>query len=137
MVSSTATAALCPSSTCTGNSAGGSNVEISLMLDVTGSMCSPCTKIQAVQSAAKDLIDIVVWSDQSQYYSRVALAPFAEAVNVGTLLAPLVRGIPTVNTSSTPQTFTTTSDAERHDEAADQAVDQVFRRQAAAARTPG
>ena len=109
MVSSTATAALCPSSTCTGNSAGGSNVEISLMLDVTGSMCSPCTKIQAVQSAAKDLIDIVVWSDQSQYYSRVALAPFAEAVNVGTVLAPLVRGIPTVNTSSTPQTFTTTT----------------------------
>jgi hypothetical protein len=48
------------------------------MLDVTGSMCSPCTKIQAVQSAAKDLIDIVVWQDQSQYYSRVALAPFAE-----------------------------------------------------------
>ena len=109
MVSSTATAALCPSSTCTGNSAGGSNVEISMMLDVTGSMCSPCTKIQAVQSAAKDLIDIVVWSDQSQYYSRVALAPFAEAVNVGALLAPLVRGVPTVNTSSTPQTFTTTT----------------------------
>jgi hypothetical protein len=78
-----------------------------MMLDVTGSMCSPCTKIQAVQSAAKDLIDIVVWSDQSQYYSHVALAPFAEAVNVGTVLAPLVRGIPTVNTSATPQTFTT------------------------------
>ena len=38
----------------------------SLMLDVTGSMCQPCTKIQAVQSAAKDLIDIVVWADQSQ-----------------------------------------------------------------------
>ena len=109
MVSSTATAALCPSSTCTGNSSGGSNVEISLMLDVTGSMCDPCTKIDAVKSAAKDLIDIVVWSDQSQYYSRVALAPFAEAVNAGTTLAPLVRGTVTTNTSSTPQTFTTTS----------------------------
>ena len=109
VMTSTSTAALCPSAACTGSSSGGSNVEISLMLDVTGSMCSPCTKIQAVQSAAKDLIDIVVWQDQSQYYSRVALAPFAEAVNVGTVLAPLVRGIPTVNTSSTPQTFTTTS----------------------------
>jgi hypothetical protein len=72
-------------------------------------MCSPCTKIQAVQAAAKDLIDIVVWADQSQYYSRVALAPFAEAVNVGTALASTVRGTPTANTSSTPQTFTTTS----------------------------
>jgi Flp pilus assembly protein TadG len=109
MVSSTATAALCPSSTCTGNSSGGSNVEISLMLDVTGSMCSPCTKIDAVKSAAKDLIDIVVWQDQSQYYSRVALAPFAEAVNAGTTLAPLVRGVAITNTSSTTQNFTTTS----------------------------
>ena len=31
-----------------GQRGGGSNVEISLMLDVTGSMCSPCTKIEAV-----------------------------------------------------------------------------------------
>src|SRR5204863_6174867 len=109
MMTTTATAALCPSAACSGNSSGGSNVEISLMLDVTGSMCSPCSKIDAVKSAAKDLIDIVVWDDQSTYYSRVALAPFAEAVNVGTVLAPLVRGIVTVNTSSTPQNFTTTS----------------------------
>ena len=108
MVQSTATAALCPSSACTGSN-GGTNIEVSVMLDVTGSMCSPCTKIQAVQSAAKDLIDIIVSTDQSQYYSRIALAPFAEAVNVGAVLAPLVRGTVTSNTSSTPQTFTTTS----------------------------
>ena len=89
---------------------GGSNIEVALMLDVTGSMCSPCSKIEALQSAAKDLIDIVVWSDQSQYTSRVALAPFAEAVNVGTTLAPLVRGTVSNNNStgsgsSGPQTF--------------------------------
>ena len=41
MVTSTATAALCPSVACTGSIGGGSNVEISLMLDVTGSMCQP------------------------------------------------------------------------------------------------
>ena len=58
----------------------------------------PCTKIDAVKKAAKDLIDIVVWDDQSQYTSRVALAPFADAVNVGTTLAPLVRGTVTANT---------------------------------------
>ena len=108
VVTSTATSALCPSAACTGSN-GGTNIEVSLMLDVTGSMCSPCTKIQAVQSAAKDLIDIVVSTNQSTYYSRVALAPFAEAVNVGTTLAPLVRGTVTSNTSSTPQTFTTTT----------------------------
>jgi len=114
MVTTTSTAALCPSAACTGTSSGGTNVETALMLDVTGSMCQPCTKIQAVQSAATDLINIVVWSDQSQYYSRVALAPFAEAVNVGTTLAPLVRGTVTANTqngtgSNAPQAFTTTS----------------------------
>jgi Flp pilus assembly protein TadG len=108
-LTTTATAALCPSAACSGNSSGGSNVEISLMLDVTGSMCSPCSKIDAVKSAAKDLIDIVVWDDQSTYTSRVALAPFAEAVNVGTVLAPLVRGVPIVNTSSTAEAFTSTS----------------------------
>jgi len=109
MTTATATAALCPSVACTSSNGGGSNVEVSLMLDVTGSMCSPCTKIQAVQSAAKDLIDIIVWADQSQYYSRLALAPFAEAVNVGTTLAPLVRGTVTANPSATPELFTTTS----------------------------
>lgn len=82
---------------------GGSNVEVSMMLDVTGSMCSPCTKIDAAKAAAKDLVDIVIWSDQSQYTSRIALAPFAEAVNVGTTLAPLVRGTVTNNSQSSPQ----------------------------------
>lgn len=114
MTTATATSALCPSVACTGSGGGGSNVEVALMLDITGSMCTPCTKIQAAQSAAKDLIDIVVWQDQSQYYSRVALAPFAEAVNVGKTLAPLVRGTVTSNTqngsgSNAPQDFTTST----------------------------
>lgn len=108
-VTTTATAALCPSAACSSSNSGGSNVEVSLMLDVTGSMCSPCSKIDTLKKAAKDLIDIVIWDNQSEYYSRIALAPFAEAVNVGTVLAPLVRGTPIVNTSSTPELFTTTS----------------------------
>src|SRR5581483_10381145 len=108
-MTTTATAALCPSAACTSSGSGGSNVEVALMLDVTRSMCSPCSKIDAAKTAAKDLIDIVVWDDQTDYYSRVAIAPFAEAVNVGTTLAPLVRGTVTNNTSSSPQTFTTTA----------------------------
>ena len=59
----------------------GTHVEISLMLDVTGSMTGQ--KLADLQIAAKDLIDIVVWDDQSQYTSRVALAPFSVYVNVG------------------------------------------------------
>lgn len=65
----------------------GSHVEIALMLDTTGSMCSgscgPSSRLGAMQLAAKDLIDIVIWKDQSQYTSRVALVPFALNINVG------------------------------------------------------
>src|SRR5262249_47712992 len=80
---STATAQICLncSDTGGGNSDDGTNLEISMMLDVTGSMGGQ--PILDLKSAAKDLIDIVVWGDQSKYTSRVALAPFAPAVNVG------------------------------------------------------
>lgn len=62
----------------------GTNLEISLMLDTTGSMSGQ--KIADLKLAAKDLVDIVVWSDQSQHTSRVALAPFSARVNVGSYL---------------------------------------------------
>lgn len=64
------------------NSNAGSDVEISLMLDTTGSMSGQ--KMSDLQEAAKDLVDIVIWPDQSTYTSRVALAPFSPYVNVGT-----------------------------------------------------
>lgn len=59
----------------------GTNVEISLMLDVTGSMAGQ--KLTDMKQAAKDMIDIVIWDDQSSYTSKVALAPFARRVNLG------------------------------------------------------
>ncbi|MEZ5843229.1 MAG: pilus assembly protein [Hyphomicrobiaceae bacterium] len=59
----------------------GTHIEVAMMLDITGSMGG--TKIADLKLAAKDLIDIVVWADQSEYTSRVALAPFSEHVNVG------------------------------------------------------
>jgi Flp pilus assembly protein TadG len=60
----------------------GTDVEISMMLDTTGSMSGQ--KMADLKQAAKDLIDIVVWPDQSSYTSKVALAPFSKYVNVGT-----------------------------------------------------
>jgi len=82
-VVTSATAQICLncSDTGGGNSDDGKSLEISMMLDVTGSM-----KGQALTdmiAAAKDLVDIVVWDDQSKYTSRVALAPFSAAANVG------------------------------------------------------
>jgi Flp pilus assembly protein TadG len=72
---------------------GGENIEVALMLDVTGSMCDPCQKITDLKTAAKDLIDIIVWDDQSEFTSKVALAPFSQAVNVGSTYFTAVTGL--------------------------------------------
>jgi Flp pilus assembly protein TadG len=71
-----------------GGGNAGTNLEVSLMLDITGSMAG--SKIDDLKSAAKDLIDIVIWADQSEFTSRVALAPFSTAVNAGDVLGPQV-----------------------------------------------
>jgi Flp pilus assembly protein TadG len=67
----------------------GTNIEVSLVLDFTGSMCdggaSSCTtgtKVQGLRDAAKELVDIVVNDNQSTYKSRVALVPFSERIRV-------------------------------------------------------
>jgi hypothetical protein len=67
----------------------GSDVEIAMMLDVTGSMCDngsgPCTagrKLDGMKSAANLLIDKVVWADQSKNTSKVSLIPFAGSVRI-------------------------------------------------------
>ncbi len=74
-----------------GNS--GTNIEVSMMLDTTGSMAGQ--KLIDMKTAAKDLIDIVVWADQSQYTSKVALAPFSAVVNVGDYFQPVTNQNPT------------------------------------------
>lgn len=68
---------------------GGSNLEVSVMLDVTGSMCDdgvgPCSsgsKIDALKSATQELINIVVKDDQTSHYSKVALVPFSTRVRL-------------------------------------------------------
>ena len=65
-------------------------LEIALVLDQTGSMGTvppgSMSKIASLKLAAKDLIDIVVWDNQTaDYYSKVAIVPYAAGVNVGDL----------------------------------------------------
>ena len=69
------------------------NVELSMMLDVTGSMGWGNNKLGTMKDAAKDLIDIVVWADQSKYTSKVALVPFSRYVNVGTAFFQKATGV--------------------------------------------
>ncbi len=69
---------------------GGSNLEMSLVLDVTGSMCNdgsgPCTsstKMDGLKDAANKLIDMVISSNQSTYYTKMSIVPFSSNVRVG------------------------------------------------------
>jgi len=59
---------------------GGENLEISMMLDITGSMAGQ--KLLDLKDAAKDLINIVIWDDQSQFTSKVAIVPFSEDIRL-------------------------------------------------------
>ena len=60
------------------------NVEVALVLDVTGSMAGD--RIEALIDAAKDLVDLVVQDVQTPYYSKVALVPYSNSVNPGSYL---------------------------------------------------
>jgi Flp pilus assembly protein TadG len=84
---STATAQICLNC----SSDEGTNIELAMMLDVTGSMAG--TRITDLKAAAKDLVDIVVWDDQSKWTSKIALVPFSNAVNVGTYFSKIT-GLP-------------------------------------------
>lgn len=72
------------------------NLEVSVMLDVTDSMAG--TRLESLKNAANDLIDILIWEDQSRYTSRIALVPFSQAINVG---ANYFNAITKENTNST------------------------------------
>ncbi|MEX0628397.1 MAG: ubiquitin-activating E1 FCCH domain-containing protein, partial [Cucumibacter sp.] len=78
--------------------AGGNDVEVSLVLDITGSMAGD--KIVDLRAAANDFVDIVVKDDQDPFYSKVALVPYSNSVNVAGYAAQ-VRGSVTGSTGIT------------------------------------
>lgn len=67
------------------------NLEVSLALDITGSMSGQ--KLLDLKAAAKDLVDLVVQPVQTPYYSKVALVPWSMSVNPGTALTTVRGGI--------------------------------------------
>ncbi len=66
------------------------NIEIGLMLDITGSMAGQ--KLTDMKSAATNLVNIVVWDDQSKYTSRIAIVPFAYDVRIPSTALAKARG---------------------------------------------
>lgn len=59
---------------------GQQSLEVSLMLDITGSMGGQ--KLTDMKDAATDLVNIVVWADQSEYTSKIAIIPFSQDVRL-------------------------------------------------------
>lgn len=57
------------------------NLEVALVLDITGSMAGQ--KLTDMKSAAKQLVDIVVQDLQSPWYSKMSLVPYSLGVNMG------------------------------------------------------
>jgi Flp pilus assembly protein TadG len=68
------------------------SLEIAMMLDTSGSMAG--TKIADMKLAAKDLINIVVWDNQSTYTSKVSIAPFSADVRLPSSMNAGARGNP-------------------------------------------
>ncbi len=77
----------------------GSNLEVALVLDVTGSMKG--SRIDSLKAAAKDFINTVIWDSQSRFYAKAAIVPYSMGVNVGAL-ADTVRGVPVAGTCNLP-----------------------------------
>ncbi|HEY8618420.1 pilus assembly protein [Phenylobacterium sp.] len=69
----------------------GANLEVALVLDVTGSMNNPPSKMAALKAAATELVDIVVADRQTPFFSKIALVPYSSAVRLGDKAAT-VRG---------------------------------------------
>lgn len=63
----------------------GENLEISLMLDVTGSMSGD--KLDDLKDAANDLINIIEQENTGGYTTKVALVPFSEDIRLPTTSA--------------------------------------------------
>lgn len=59
----------------------GQKVEVSLVLDTTGSMAG--SKLEALQSASKTLIDTAFAAHDAENNVRIGIVPFAQYVNVG------------------------------------------------------
>jgi len=64
---------------------GSKDIEVSVALDTTGSMAG--SKISSLISATNSLIDEVVQTVQTPTYSKMAIVPWTQAVNINTTYA--------------------------------------------------
>jgi Flp pilus assembly protein TadG len=70
---------------------GGNSIEVALVLDNTGSMSAD---IGALKDAANSFVELVIQDEQTPYFSRASVIPYAEGVNPGSIFRSTTR-IPT------------------------------------------
>jgi Flp pilus assembly protein TadG len=58
-------------------------LEVVMVLDNTGSMGTPPSKLAALKTAANGLVDVLFGDKEDSAYVKIGLVPFANAVNVG------------------------------------------------------
>lgn len=66
------------------------NIEVALVLDVTNSMSGQ--RIADLKVAANDMVDMIVQDVQTPYYTKMAIVPYNNAINVSAAYADSVRG---------------------------------------------
>ncbi len=67
------------------------DIELAMMLDVTGSMRG--SKLNDLQLAAKDLVNILIQDHSSANKTRIGLAPYSAAVNAGSYASAVSDGV--------------------------------------------
>ena len=67
-------------------------VELAMALDITGSMCDPCVKIEGLKQAAKDVVDQMLDGTHPPGSMKIAIAPYSAAVNAGSFAAAVSGG---------------------------------------------
>jgi Flp pilus assembly protein TadG len=82
---------------------GGTDLEVSLVLDTTGSMKG--SRIDDLKDAAADLVNTVVGDVQTPHYSRLALVTYGDNVYVGPTYSAAVRGDVTAGHAITNATW--------------------------------
>lgn len=83
------------------------DLEVSLVLDITGSMEGD--RLKDLQEAANDLVDLVVQDNQAINRTRMALVPYSMGVNAGTTYLDAVRGAARGPTNITAAAWATPS----------------------------
>ncbi len=73
------------------------DIELSMMLDVTGSMYG--SRLTDMKVAAKDLVQIILQGNgQTEHTARIALVPFSESVNVSPYMSSVADNLPSSST---------------------------------------